>query len=146
MGPHGSYDKLSCLIFVLFYLPRRFSLCGTQSAEEEPQAKASLSEERAEQLKALFDLFPKNKNGSIDVQLLDQVAIKEGPNETKVLSNLKDMDADKDGELTFEEMKAYFAAVGASLNDDEFKLIVGEMFNTVEASQLATQLAALAGS
>ena len=68
---------------------------ATQSAEEEPQAKASLSEERAEQLKALFDLFPKNKNGSIDVQLLDQVAIKEGPNETKVLSNLKDMDADK---------------------------------------------------
>ena len=114
--------------------------------EEEPQAKASLSEERAEQLKALFDLFPKNKNGSIDVKLLDQVAIKEGPNETKVLSNLKDMDADKDGELTFEEMKAYFAAVGASLNDDEFKLIVGEMFNTVEASQLAAQLAALAGS
>ena len=119
---------------------------STQSAEEEPQAKASLSEERAEQLKALFDLFPKNKNGSIDVKLLDQVSIKEGPNETKVLSNLKDMDADKDGELTFEEMKAYFAAVGASLNDDEFKLIVSEMFNTVEASQLATQLAALADS
>ena len=119
---------------------------ATQSAEEEPQAKASLSEERAEQLKALFDLFPKNKNGSIDVKLLDQVSIKEGPNETKVLSNLKDMDADKDGELTFEEMKAYFAAVGASLNDDEFKLIVGEMFNTVEASQLAPQLAALADS
>ena len=63
-----------------------------------------------------------------------------------MLSNLKDMDADMDGMLTFEEMKAYFAAVGASLNDDEFKLIVGEMFNTVEASQLAAQLAALAGS
>ena len=76
------------------------------------------------------------------MKLLDQGAIKEGPNETKVLSNLKDMDADMDGMLTFEEMKAYFAAVGASLNDDEFKLIVGEMFNTVEASQLAAQLAA----
>ena len=51
-----------------------------------------------------------------------------------------------DGKLTFDEMKAFFAAIGASLNEDEFKLIVGEMFDTVEASQLATHLAALAGS
>jgi len=119
---------------------------AVQGTEEEPEAKATLSDGRAEQLKALFDLFTKNKDGSIDVALLDQVSIKEGPNETKVLSNLKDMDADKDGKLTFDEMKAFFAAIGASLNEDEFKLIVGEMFDTVEASQLATQLAALAGS
>jgi len=117
-----------------------------QGAEEEPEAKASLSDARAEQLKALFDLFTKNKDGSIDVALLDQVSIQEGPNATKVLTNLKDMDADKDGKLTFDEMKAFFAAIGASLNEDEFKLIVGEMFDTVEASQLATHLAALAGS
>ena len=119
---------------------------AVQGMEEEPEAKATLSDGRAEQLKALFDLFTKNKDGSIDVALLDQVSIKEGPNETKVLSNLKDMDADKDGKLTFDEMKAFFAAIGASLNEDEFKLIVGEMFDTVEASQLATHLAALAGS
>mmetsp|Transcript_40243 Transcript_40243/g.96393 ORF Transcript_40243/g.96393 Transcript_40243/m.96393 type:complete len:391 (-) Transcript_40243:344-1516(-) len=119
---------------------------AVQGMEEEPEAKATLSDGRAEQLKALFDLFAKNKDGSIDVALLDQVSIKEGPNETKVLSNLKDMDADKDGKLTFDEMKAFFAAIGASLNEDEFKLIVGEMFDTVEASQLATHLAALAGS
>ena len=114
---------------------------AVQGAEEEPE-NASLSSARAEQLKQLFDLFEKNKDGSIDVALLDQVSIKQGPNETKVLSSLKDMDADKDGKLTFDEMKAFFAAVGASLNEDEFKLIVTEMFETVEASQLATQLAA----
>ena len=118
---------------------------AVQGAEEEPE-NASLSSARAEQLKQLFDLFEKNKDGSIDVALLDQVSIQEGPNATKVLTNLKDMDADKDGKLTFDEMKAFFAAIGASLNEDEFKLIVGEMFDTVEASQLATQLAALAGS
>ena len=114
---------------------------SVQQGEEEEPAKASLSDARVEQLKALFDLFTKNKDGSIDVALLDQVSIKQGPNETKVLSSLKEMDADKDGKLTFDEMQAFFAAVGASLNEDEFKLIVGEMFETVEASQLATQLA-----
>ena len=78
---------------------------AVQGMEEEPEAKATLSDGRAEQLKALFDLFAKNKDGSIDVALLDQVSIRQGPNETKVLSNLKDMDADKDGKLTFDEMK-----------------------------------------
>ena len=78
---------------------------AVQGAEEEPEARASLSEARVEQLKALFDLFAKDKDGSIDVALLDQVSIRQGPNETKVLSSLKDMDADKDGKLTFGEMK-----------------------------------------
>jgi len=117
-----------------------------QEADQEPGAKATLSAAREELVQNLFDLFPKDTGGSIDVASLDQVVIKEGPNPTKVLSSLKDMDADKDGKLTFIEMKDFFAAIGAALNETEFNLILGEMVGTIEATQLATQLAALADS
>jgi len=117
---------------------------AAQGADEEPEVKPTLSAAREELLGKLFGLFTKNADGAIDVAALDQVTIKEGPNETKLLSNLKDMDADKDGKLTFDEMKAFFAAVGVALSDSEFELIVGEMVDTCESAQLATQLAALA--
>ena len=35
---------------------------------------------------------------------LEQVTVKQGPKEAKLLTDLKAMDADGDGKLTFEEM------------------------------------------
>ena len=70
--------------------------------------------------------------------------IKEGPHEKKLLSDLKSMDANSDGQLTLEEMTDYFAVLGESLNDDEFELIIGEMVDACETNQLAAQLAAFA--
>jgi Ca2+-binding EF-hand superfamily protein len=77
---------------------------------------------------------------------LEQVTVQQGPKEAKLLTDLKAMDADGDGKLTFDEMSGFFAATGAPLSDDEFELVVGEMLETCESAQLAAQLAALANS
>ena len=88
---------------------RKLSTIVSDEIRETNRSRVDLmNEAQIDEFREAFTQFDIDKSGSIDVQLLDQVAIKEGPNETKVLSNLKDMDADKDGELTFEEMKAYF--------------------------------------
>lgn len=75
---------------------------------------------------------------------LGRCTIKEGPRELKLLADLKTMDANSDGQLTLEEMTDYFAALGASLSDEEFELIIGEMVDDCSTNQLAAQLAAFA--
>ena len=40
----------------------------------------------------------------IDMAALEQVTVQQGPKEAKLLTDLKAMDADGDGKLTFDEM------------------------------------------
>jgi len=108
--------------------------------------KPTLPTTRQELLGKLFGLFTEDPTQSIDVANLEKCTIKEGPHETKLLKDLKTMDANSDGQLTLEEMTDYFAVLGLSLSDDEFELIIGEMFTVCSNNQLAAQLAAFAAS
>ena len=52
----------------------------------------------------VFGLFSASKDEPIDIAALEQVTVKQGPKEAKLLTDLKAMDADADGKLTFDEM------------------------------------------
>eukprot|EP00908_Phaeocystis_cordata_P016494 Transcript_27754.p1 GENE.Transcript_27754~~Transcript_27754.p1 ORF type:complete len:385 (+),score=173.07 Transcript_27754:142-1296(+) len=119
---------------------------GVGYVEGDEAEKPTLSAARLELVTKLFGLFSTSQKEPIEISALDQITVKQGPNETKLLTDLKTMDADGDGKLTFDEMSGFFAATGAPLSDDEFELVVGEMLETCESAQLAAQLAALANS
>lgn len=119
---------------------------GVGYVEGDEAEKLTLSDARTELVTKLFTLFTPSTADTIDVVSLDQITVKEGPYTSKLLTDLKTMDANGDGKLEFGEMVEFFAAIGAALSDEEFELIVGEMIETCESAQLAAQLAALANS
>ena len=45
-------------------------------------------------------------------------------------------DANKDGQVTFEEMCSYFTVLGAELDDTSFSLIVGEMVDAASTQSI----------
>ena len=67
-----------------------------------------------------------------------------GPAKESVLTNLKAMDSNGDGMLEYGEMKDYFAACGAVLNDEEFSMVLGDMRDTATTAQMIKTAASLA--
>ena len=112
-------------------------------ADEPPPTPApALSETRKARLQSIFDLFvglpgAKGRSGAISLATLEEdCSSKLGPHNVSLLKELKMMDADGDGDLTFDEMCGYFRAVGAELDDDEFEVIASDLMDRGSAAQV----------
>jgi len=150
----ASFEAVICEMEELASEAATIAQCLAMAAEtptapleaESAEQKLPLPAARQELLGKLFGLFTESATDSINVEALEKCTIKEGARDTKLLTNLKEMDANSDGQLTLEEMTDYFAALGAKLSNEEFELIIGEMVDVCETNELAAKLAALAAS
>jgi len=129
----------ACAVGDLVKLAAEVPMSGGEMEDDDDAPLVALTPAREELLRSLFDLFAQDAK-FIDLVGMVDVTTKTGPMEQKLLKELSAMDADADGRLTFQEMKAYFTVVGAALADDEFQLIVGEMVDSATAMQLAKSL------
>ena len=120
---------------------------GDEEEEEEEDAAAdppppTMSAERTAQLRAIFDIFltadQSTKADAIDMATLESdCTTKIGPHEANLFKELRVMDANGDGQLTFEEMCGYFTVVGAELSDAEFEDITSDLKGRAEVASIS---------
>jgi len=111
---------------------------------EDAPVPLKLSPAQLTSVKELFAQFDVDSIGKLPLENFSDTSLKVGPHESHILSKLKEMDYDGDGTITTNEWETYFAAM-AALNEDEFKMMIGEMgdyANTVCSIIRCTRLAA----
>lgn len=118
---------------------------GVVAEGEEVEPPPELSAEREALVKALFEAFSSSISEPIPIKSLEMdTKTNVGPAKENVLKNLNDMDSNGDGMLEYGEMKDYFAACGAVLNDEEFTMVLGDMRDTATTAQMIKTAASLA--
>lgn len=111
--------------------------------EEETEPPAELSKERVALCEELYTTFVSSTETSIPLADLESDCVVEmGPARTNPFAWLRLADANSDGQLTFDEMKAYFAVLGEAMTDDEFSIVLNEMIDSA-ASKAVLKAAAM---
>ena len=125
---------------------------AVEAASEEEEAEAEAAEEapplsasRVELLRRLYSVFAPagDDAGGICVATVGtDCTVELGPRKLRASDFLAAMDADADGRVSFDEMATYFRGVGASLDDEAFELIVGDMVDAASTASLLKAAAA----
>ena len=107
--------------------------------DDSTEAPTPLSDDRKKQVHELFGAFSAN-NDPIDlVTLKSDGTVSSGPGKQSVLYGLEAMDGNNDGKVELSEMVDYFTYVGASLGDEEFTLVIGELKDAAATGQILKQ-------
>ena len=118
---------------------------GVVGEGEEAEPPPEMTPEREELVKGLFEAFSSSVSEPIAIKTLEMdTKTNIGPAKENVLKNLNDMDSNGDGMLEYGEMKDYFAACGAVLNEEEFAMVLGDMRDTATTAQMIKTAASLA--
>ena len=107
--------------------------------DDTTEAHPPLSDDRKKQVHELFGAFSAN-NEPIELKTLkSDGTVSAGPGKQNVLYGLEAMDGNNDGKVELSEMVDYFTAVGASLGDEEFTLVIGELKDAAATGQILKQ-------
>ena len=85
--------------------------------EPEPEPKATLSAEAVKQIKSIFKLYDKDRNGSLTKKELKEALSKTGLDVDEMNKFIKEFDSDENGEINQEEFLKLMDSTGAFEDD-----------------------------
>jgi len=140
------YDELSATADICVNIIRCTRLAaeaGPAPPADDMEVVAPLSDARVAKVNELFAAWDVAGTGSIDRRKLKDGGLMMGPHKVNLLSQLDEMDTDKDNLVTKDEMLAFFQAA-STLSDENFDIIYGDMMAVAQDAATIAMLTAMA--